>query len=138
MCLCSQALLFQHQRLNPTMMPMRQVQSPSPVPVDEDKDTDKVVPFRMLMKRGGKDDRTKEIQVPLTVSLAVQQLAHQDLEAQERSKIKELVLAANLKDEQEELQHAGFHVRRQSEPRVDRGSSFTYGGRRYSNQRRRR
>ncbi|GMH39542.1 hypothetical protein BSKO_07440 [Bryopsis sp. KO-2023] len=130
------ALLHHHQRLNPAMMPMRQVQSPAPAPQGAAEGG--VVPFKMLLRRGGKDDKTKELSVPLTVSLAVQQLAQQDLEAQERSKIKELVLAANLKDEQEELLNAGIHIRRQSEPRIDRGGPFMYGGRRYSSQRRRR
>ncbi|CAD7702075.1 unnamed protein product [Ostreobium quekettii] len=94
------------------------------------------VPFKMLMKKGGRDDRSRELQVPMSVSLAAHQVVQEDLEALERSKIKELVLAANVRAEQEQLAAAGVPpIRRMS----DRGRApYTYGGRRYSSSRKRR
>ncbi|EFJ41603.1 hypothetical protein VOLCADRAFT_119678, partial [Volvox carteri f. nagariensis] len=53
------------------------------------------VTLRMLVKRGGKDDRSRELQVPLSSSVAVAVRQREEEEAREREEMKRLVLAAN-------------------------------------------
>lgn len=59
------------------------------------------IAFKLLLKRGGKDDKTREIHVPVNASLAISLMQREESEAAERSQIKKLVLEANKRDEQE-------------------------------------
>lgn len=59
------------------------------------------VAFRVLSKKSGKDDRSREVQMPLSAAMAASLRKHVDQEAAERSAIKALVLAANQRDEEE-------------------------------------
>lgn len=65
------------------------------------------VSFKLLMKKGGKDDKSKELQVPLTSTMALTLKQREESEAQERHAIKRLVLEANKREEQSELFRGG-------------------------------
>ncbi|KAG2482394.1 hypothetical protein HYH03_018672 [Edaphochlamys debaryana] len=66
------------------------------------------VTLRMLVKRGGKEDRTKELQVPLSSAVALAVRQREEAEAREREEMKRLVLAANRQQEEEQAAAAGF------------------------------
>ncbi|GIL89162.1 hypothetical protein Vretifemale_17016 [Volvox reticuliferus] len=55
----------------------------------------------MLVRRGGKDDRSKELQVPLSSSMALAVRQREEEEAREREEMKRLVLAANRQQEEQ-------------------------------------
>ncbi|GIM12927.1 hypothetical protein Vretimale_16172, partial [Volvox reticuliferus] len=59
------------------------------------------VTLRMLVRRGGKDDRSKELQVPLSSSMALAVRQREEEEAREREEMKRLVLAANRQQEEQ-------------------------------------
>ncbi|GFR49425.1 hypothetical protein Agub_g11482, partial [Astrephomene gubernaculifera] len=60
------------------------------------------VTLRMLVKRGGKDDRSRELQVPLSASVALAVRQREEEEAREREEMKRLVLAANRQQQEEQ------------------------------------
>uniref|UniRef100_A0A061R4F1 Regulator of nonsense transcripts 2 n=1 Tax=Tetraselmis sp. GSL018 TaxID=582737 RepID=A0A061R4F1_9CHLO len=64
-------------------------------------DADSAVSFKFLMKRAGKDDRTRELQVPLNSAMAVNARKKGEAEAEERNEIKRLVLEASKREEEE-------------------------------------
>ncbi|KAF5832053.1 armadillo-type protein [Dunaliella salina] len=53
------------------------------------------VRFRMLMKRGDKEDRSRELQLPADTAIAAAVMARREAEAAEREQMKLLTLAAN-------------------------------------------
>ena len=91
------------------------------------------MPFKVLLKKGGKDDMSRRLDVPLTVTMAQRQKEHDNQEAEDLAIIKARVLAAQDKEEEQERLGAEFNIRNS---RVYRGRSggnvsFSYGGRRY-------
>jgi regulator of nonsense transcripts 2 len=67
------------------------------------------VSFRVMMKRGGKDDRTRELHIPLTAGMAAHLRLKEEQEAAEKAELKRLVLAANTRDQQVRALR-GWHV----------------------------
>ncbi|KAK9907680.1 hypothetical protein WJX75_008040 [Coccomyxa subellipsoidea] len=53
------------------------------------------VAFKVMLRRGGKDDKTRSVQVPLSAAMAVQLRSKAASEESERAEIKRLVLRAN-------------------------------------------
>eukprot|EP00983_Pelagomonas_calceolata_P046418 1140157-Pelagomonas_calceolata.AAC.1 len=72
------------------------------------------VKFRMLLKRGGKEDRSRELQLPADTAMAAAVMARREAEAAEREQMKLLTLAANKQLQQEDAEAANaskrFHV----------------------------
>ncbi|EFN54863.1 hypothetical protein CHLNCDRAFT_134932 [Chlorella variabilis] len=60
------------------------------------------VSFRVMMKRGGRDDRTRELHIPLTAGMAAHLRQKEEEEAAEKAELKRLVLEANKRDLQEQ------------------------------------
>lgn len=122
-----QALLQEHQRLTTADIK----------PVDElgskDERSLEKMSFKVLLKKGGKDDKSRKLEVPMSVTMAIRQKEHDTQEAADRTLIKERVLAAHEKDEEEELLNAGFLFRssRGNKGRHDGRDGPVYGGRRY-------
>lgn len=90
------------------------------------------VPFKLLMKRGGKDDKSRQLQVPLTVNLAVRQKENASREAADRQIIKEQILSSNLQDDDDDSFYSGLSFRHGSKQRDRKQHSRFYGGRHYS------
>ena len=122
-----QALLQEHQRLTPD-----QIKPIDDANVKREMPTEKM-PFKVLLKKGGKDDTSRRLEVPLSVTMAVRQRDHDNQEAADRSLIKERVLASHEQDEEDEFWHSSGHHRYSKGGRGHHGgqASFTYGGRRY-------
>ncbi|CAL8462985.1 g2519 [Coccomyxa elongata] len=53
------------------------------------------VAFKVMLRKGGKDDKTRSVQVPLSAAMAVQLRSKAASEESERAEIKRLVLRAN-------------------------------------------
>lgn len=60
------------------------------------------VSFKVVMKRGGREDRTRELQIPLTAGMAAHLRHKEEEEAAEKAQLKRLVLEANNRDVQEQ------------------------------------
>jgi hypothetical protein len=50
------------------------------------------VAFRVMMKRSGREDKSREVQVPASAAIAMSAKAKEEAEAEERNEIKRLVL----------------------------------------------
>ncbi|KAL3151997.1 hypothetical protein ABBQ32_001118 [Trebouxia sp. C0010 RCD-2024] len=64
----------------------------------EGQDAGGTVSFRVMMKRGGRDDRSKAVQLPVNSSVAVNLRAKAEAEELERAEMKRLVLQAHQQD----------------------------------------
>ncbi|PSC71053.1 regulator of nonsense transcripts UPF2 [Micractinium conductrix] len=60
------------------------------------------VAFRVMMKRGGREDRTRELRIPVTAGMAALLAQKEAAEAAEKAELKRLVLEANKRDLQEQ------------------------------------
>ncbi|KAG1671470.1 hypothetical protein FOA52_003128 [Chlamydomonas sp. UWO 241] len=67
--------------------------------------------FKMLMKRGGRDDRSREIVVPASAPMVARRAQAAEAEAREREEMKRLTLAANHQQESEESASARASAR---------------------------
>jgi regulator of nonsense transcripts 2 len=56
------------------------------------------VSFRVVMRRGGREDRTRELQIPVTAGMAAHLRQKEEREAAEKAELKRLVLEANKRD----------------------------------------
>lgn len=56
------------------------------------------VAFRVMMKRGGREDRTRELRIPVTAGMAALLAQKEAAEAAEKAELKRLVLEANKRD----------------------------------------
>ena len=72
----------------------------APRPQESSEDSP-AVSFKVLVKRGGKEDRSREVQVPVNAAMAVNAKKKEEAEAQERSLMKRLVLEASKREEEE-------------------------------------
>lgn len=64
------------------------------------------ITFKLLMKRGGREEVSRELEVPASADMARMHIEREQSEAEEKAAIKQLVLAANTRDEEEELEAA--------------------------------
>lgn len=121
----------EHQRLTPA-----QIKPVEDISQSNEMATEKMA-FKVLMKKGGREDKSRKLEVPMSVTMAVRQKEHDNQEAVDRSLIKELVLAAHVKDEEDELMNSGIHPHgsRGSKGYRDGAGGFSYGGRRYNRRR---
>ncbi|WIA32391.1 hypothetical protein OEZ86_003220 [Tetradesmus obliquus] len=94
----SQQVLLQRQPQQPPYHVPRAVEAEG----YDDESAAPAVTLKLLMKKGGKDDRSRELHVPANAAIAVRLMAQQQSEAAEREQIKALVLEANLRDEAEQ------------------------------------
>lgn len=60
------------------------------------------VAFKVVMRRGGREDRTRELHIPLSAGMAAHLREKEEREAAEKAELKRLVLAANSHDAQAE------------------------------------
>ncbi|KAL4452134.1 hypothetical protein ABPG75_007796 [Micractinium tetrahymenae] len=60
------------------------------------------VAFKVMMRRGGRDDRSKELRIPLSAGMAAHLRQKEEREAAEKAELKRLVLEANKRDQQEQ------------------------------------
>lgn len=58
------------------------------------------VAFKVMMKRGGREDRSRELRIPLTAGMAAHLRQKEEREAAEKAELKRLVLEANKRDQQ--------------------------------------
>jgi regulator of nonsense transcripts 2 len=56
--------------------------------------------FKVVMRRGGREDRSRELHIPLTAGMAAHLRQKEAAEAVEKAELKRLVLAANSRDQQ--------------------------------------
>ena len=59
-----------------------------------------VVSFRVVMRRSGREDRTRELHIPLSAGMAAHLRQKEEAEAAEKAELKRLVLEANSRDQQ--------------------------------------
>ncbi|KAL4437467.1 hypothetical protein ABPG77_003448 [Micractinium sp. CCAP 211/92] len=60
------------------------------------------VAFKVMMKRGGREDRSRELRIPLSAGMAAHLRQKEEREAAEKAELKRLVLEANKRDQQEQ------------------------------------
>lgn len=58
------------------------------------------VAFKVMMKRGGREDRSRELRIPLSAGMAAHLRQKEEREAAEKAELKRLVLEANKRDQQ--------------------------------------
>ena len=58
------------------------------------------VSFKVVMRRGGREDRSRELHIPLTAGMAAHLRQKEAAEAVEKAELKRLVLAANSRGQQ--------------------------------------
>ncbi|KAF8071278.1 UPF2 [Scenedesmus sp. PABB004] len=110
------------EQLRPQQQPQLQLHTAGPsYGGDGEGEGGGAITFKLLMRRGGKDDRSREIHVPADAAMAVRLMAKQRSEAAERSAIKALVLEANQRDEAEERAAAAAEAARLAGGRAARG-----------------
>lgn len=56
------------------------------------------VAFKVMMKRGGREDRSRELHIPLSAGMAAHLRQKEEAEAAEKAELKRLVLQANARD----------------------------------------
>ena len=66
------------------------------------------------MRRGGKEDRSRELQIPMTSGMAIHLLAKEEREAAEKAEMKRLVLQANARSSAEEADELKAHLAQQA------------------------
>ncbi|KAA6426413.1 MAG: hypothetical protein FRX49_03524 [Trebouxia sp. A1-2] len=81
----------------PPSGPFPQARPDSPAGSSQ-QDPGSTVSFRVMMKRGGRDDRSKAVQLPVNSSVAVNMRAKAEAEEQERAEMKRLVLQSHQQD----------------------------------------
>lgn len=59
------------------------------------------IPFRVVLRKGGREDRSKEVQIPATSGIAAAVQAKAAAEADERALMKRLVLEASAREEED-------------------------------------
>lgn len=66
------------------------------------------------MRRGGKEDRSRELQIPMTSGMAIHLRAKEEREAAEKAEMKRLVLQANARSSAEEAEELRAHLAQQA------------------------
>ena len=69
------------------------------------------VAFRVMMRRGGKEDKTRELHIPLSAGMAQTLREKEEREAAEKAEMKRLVLEANQRELAAEQQAAALYHR---------------------------